>query len=144
MMLLSSVICCLTLFYTFHKEHRSSARFTSSQHRRQQAYIPNTVISVIRCHALVFSFSLYSVVSSFFPVDAPPPHLLHDILGLCGILTFRSCWEINYLSTFEIGVGTSWHSFSLSCHFCLISSFFCCWVYIVTFPIWISSLYRSY
>lgn len=55
---------------------------------------------------LFCSLSLFSSFAVGAPPTAlpPPPCQHHDILGLCGILTFCSCWEINYVSTFEMMV----------------------------------------
>lgn len=82
------------------------------------------------CSLSLFSSFAVGATSPHFP---PPPCQHHDILGLCGILTFHSCWEINYLSTFEMmveehhDVATAWlvipSLFFIFAYFCIFLSF---------------------
>lgn len=107
----------------FYKEGRNSGRLPSSLHRRHQPHIPTLWSLSFAVMHLFGSLSLFS----YFAVDAPPhlpPCQHHDILGLCGVLTFGSCWEINYLSTFDNDGGKPRLCYNSACHVITAFSFF--------------------
>lgn len=119
-MLLSSVICCWKRFCTFCKDGRNRGRLPSARHRRHHPRIPSTVISVIRCHALVLLLLIIFLFCCWCSLPPPPNPVSITTSWDCVLfLTFGSCWEINYLSTFEMMVEEQ-HSFAigLSFHHC--------------------------